>query len=120
MEPAHPPFPTASYFPFQLVWGIQISSLMSESGVGFKVAATRQNEGSFIRTPAAGLTPGAFNWSGRRSAGSVNSPAGTVCARVMDVSGKVSWERASHEEGAASTSRGSNSQKKSAAAVLVP
>jgi len=116
--PAQPPFPTASYLPFQLVWGIQISTLMSESDVGFRVAATRQNEGSFFRTPAAGVTPGARNWSGPRSSGSVNSPAGTDCATVIEVSGKTSLESASQEDGAAFTNRASNSRVESAAAVL--
>src|SRR5580658_3565370 len=120
MVPAHPPFPTASYFPFQFPWGIQISTLISESGVGLRVAATRQNDGSFFRAPAAGLTPGALNWSGRRSSGSVNSPAGTDCARVIEVSGNESFESPSQEDGAAFTIRGRNSTVQSATAILAP
>src|SRR5271154_3493250 len=91
---------------------------MSESELGFRVTATRQNAGSFFRTPAAGVTPGAFNWSGRRSPGSVNSPAGTDCAKVIEVSGKTSLASASQEDGAAFTNRGTKRTMKSAAAML--
>src|ERR1700685_2605240 len=116
MAPAHPPFPTASYFPFQFA-GIQISTLISESAVGMRVAATRQNEGSFFRTPAAGLTPGALNWSGRRLSGRVNSPADTDCARVIEVSGNESFESPSQEDGTALTILGRNSTVQNATAI---
>src|SRR6266849_1403255 len=46
--PAHPPLPTAWNLPFQPDAGIQTSILMSESPVGFSVAATRQNAGSVL------------------------------------------------------------------------
>jgi hypothetical protein len=93
---------------------------MSESGVGLRVAAIRQNEGTFFRTPAAGLTPGALNWSGRRSSGSVNSPAGTDCSRVIEVSGNESFESPSQEDGAPFTIRGRNSTVQSATAIRAP
>src|SRR5580700_7530786 len=41
-EPDHPPLPTARYFPFQWARGSQTSILISESGVGRRVAAIWQ------------------------------------------------------------------------------
>jgi len=46
MAPLNAPLPTASNFRFQLAAGIQTSILISESGTGERVAATRQNSGS--------------------------------------------------------------------------
>src|ERR1700722_3533128 len=105
MEPAHPPFPTASYFRFQLAVGIQISTLMSESAVGFRVAATRQNGGSTLAAAARALAGGSPA-PGRKPSGGVNSPAGTDCASVMTVSGNTNLARVSQGAGAARASSG--------------
>src|SRR5271163_4408001 len=110
MEPAHPPFPTASYFRFQFASGIQNSTLMSESGVGFRVAATRQNAGSSLRAPVRALAVGSPG-PGRNPSGSVNSPAGTDCASVMKVSGIANLASVPQGDGAASASSGRNSTK---------
>src|SRR5215510_1497246 len=67
IEPAHPPFPTASNLPFQPDAGSQTSILMSESLVGVSVAVTRQNAGKF----ANGFVP-------PRPAGCVKAPAATI------------------------------------------
>src|SRR6266705_3036012 len=93
MVPAHPPLPTAWNLPFQPDAGIQTSILMSESLVGFSVAATRQNAGS-----ALNAAPGP-----PRAAGGVNSPGPIGCANVMVVSGNVSDARLSQVAAAAGT-----------------
>src|SRR5215510_8219082 len=67
IEPAHPPFPTASNLPFQPAAGNQTSILMSESLVGVSVAVTRQNAGSF-----------AYVFVAPRAPGGVNDPACTI------------------------------------------
>src|SRR5271166_2115083 len=54
ISPAKPPFPTPSNFPFQPEAGIQISILMSESLVGFNLAATRQNAGMLVKVSPFG------------------------------------------------------------------
>jgi len=54
MAPDQPPFPTARYLPFQPETGSHTSILISESGVGWSVAATRHYAG----VPAAALTCG--------------------------------------------------------------
>jgi hypothetical protein len=46
MDPAHTPLPPPTNLPFQPASGIHTSKRMSESGVGFELAATRQNAGS--------------------------------------------------------------------------
>ena len=78
MLPAHPPLPTPWNFPFQPCSGIQTSILMSESRVGVRVAATRQNAGSFA---AAGGTappgPCGENWP---------APTTMACVTVTFVS----------------------------------
>ena len=89
IEPAHPPFPTAWYFPFHPDAGSHTSTLMSESDVGVIVAATRQNAGS-VRNPCPPLP------SPPPAAGGENPPAATDCAIVMDVSGSVSADKLSH------------------------
>src|ERR1700722_5167806 len=45
MVPASPPFPTAWIFRFQPWVSIHTSILMSETGLGFSVAVTRQKDG---------------------------------------------------------------------------
>ena len=57
-RPAHPPLPTAWNLPFHPPVGSHTSILISESLVGFNVAATRQNDGSFANRFAACLTSG--------------------------------------------------------------
>src|ERR1017187_10326829 len=87
MEPAQPPLPTAWNFPFQPEAGSQTSIWMSESLVGFSVAATRQNVGSswYWRAAAAGAP------------GKLSSPAGMDRASVIVASGSASADRLSHD-----------------------
>src|ERR1017187_2932979 len=87
MVPAQPPLPTAWNFPFQPDSGSQTSIWMSESLVGFSVAATRQKAGSSLYwRAAAAVTPG-----------KLNSPAWTDRASVIVESGSASADRLSHE-----------------------
>src|ERR1700674_949419 len=72
MVPAQPPLPTASNLPSQPWVGNQTSILISESDVGFNVAATRQRAGK-LENPAVDPEPG----------GNVRPPAGIVSARVI-------------------------------------
>src|ERR1700761_1425893 len=109
MCPAHPPPPTPSRFPFHIN-GSQTSILMSESLVGFNVAAIRQKAGRDLRSGGApkklppppappgrppGPPPPGGAWRG--VAGIWNAPAGTVCAMVIILSGRVSFARLSQE-----------------------
>ena len=95
--PDHAPLPTAWNLPFHPVSGIQTSNLMSESGVGLIVAATRQKAGS--RSYAAGGGPGSVNgFSG------MNAPAATDAASVMVVFGSLSDARLSHDWAAVAVS----------------
>src|SRR5262252_6608983 len=87
MAPANPPFPWPRYLPFQLLSGNQISTLMSESREGVRVAATRQKGGRPLML--AGLPLG------------VNSPVVTACAAVTLASGSVSCASSSQVFGAA-------------------
>src|SRR5580704_15017727 len=88
---------------------------MSESGVGWRVAAMRQNEGSSLRVPVRAEAVGSPG-PGRKPSGSLNSPAGTDCASVMEVSGNANFASVSQDEGAAFASSGKNSTAPSAAA----
>jgi hypothetical protein len=92
IDPAHPPLPTAWYLPFQFATGSHTSTLMSESLDGFNVAATRQNDGRFVR---AGLGGAAV------APGGVNVPAETVSVRVIVASGKESVAKLSQEAASA-------------------
>src|SRR6202167_4136421 len=87
MLPAQAPFPTDSSLPFQLEAGIQTSTLMSESLVGLRVAATRQIAGKF---PKFG------------PAGKVSCPAPTACASVTVACGRDRLARFSQEVAASS------------------
>src|SRR5579863_9078628 len=118
MEPAHPPLPTASYLRFQFVSGIQISTLMSESGVGFSVAAIRQNEGSSLSAAVSALAEGSPG-PGRKPSGGANSPAGTDCASVTAASGSANLASASQEDGAAFATSGRSNTTESDVAVIV-
>src|SRR5271166_4248131 len=90
MTPAHPPLPTAWNFPFHPEAGNQTSILISESSVGFRVAAMRQNAGRSLNlTAGAGLPPKALS-------GGMNSPAATGCARVIVVFDIASDAKLSH------------------------
>src|ERR1051326_980290 len=89
MFPVHPPFPLASNLLFQPAAGIHTSILMSESGVGLSVAATRQNAGR-SENLAAACMPCAL-------AGATNAPACTACATVTVPSGTVMEARLSHD-----------------------
>src|SRR5580692_8198032 len=91
MTPAHPPLPTAWNFPFHPAAGSQTSTLMSESSLGFKVAAMRQKAGRSLKSTAgAGVPPNVLP-------GGVNSPAATDWASVMVVFGRASEARLSQE-----------------------
>src|SRR6185295_17949147 len=74
---------TIRNFPFQLAAGSHTSILMSESAVGFNVAATRQNAGRSTN----GLPP--------RPPGCVKAPAATVSAAVIVADGRASDARLS-------------------------
>jgi hypothetical protein len=63
--------------------GSQTSILMSESLVGFNVAATRQNAGRSLKATTGGGPPVV-------SPGGVNLPAATGCASVIVVFGNAS------------------------------
>src|ERR1035438_4608863 len=76
MVPAQAPLPTDSSAPVQFEAGIHTSILMSESGEGFSVAAMRQNAGRFLYAFPPPLPP---------PCGGMNSPAATVCAKVIVV-----------------------------------
>src|SRR4051794_29736860 len=85
--PAHPPLPTAWNLPFQPDAGSHTSILISESGDGVSVAATRQNPGSaFI---ASLCVP-------RPAPGVVNAPAATVCASVTLPASSDNVDSSSH------------------------
>src|SRR4051794_20187914 len=86
MDPAHPPFPTASNLPFHPVCGNQTSTLMSESSDGVRVAATRQNAGS--------EEYGEFELE---PTGSVSAPAVTLWASVSLACGSATAPSASHD-----------------------
>src|SRR5580704_4715391 len=95
MLPAHAPLPTDSSFPFQPA-GIQTSILISESAVGFSVAATRHRAGRFPKFGAG--KPGNV---GTAPLGSVSWPAGTASARVTVACGKAILARLSQVPAAA-------------------
>ena len=80
MLPAKPPLPVPLKRSFQPDWGIQISIRMSESGLGFNVAVTRQKAGrSGNGLPVVGT----------------NLPAATDSALVMVVWGNCRFARPS-------------------------
>src|SRR3954471_21711291 len=89
MVPAQPPFPTAWNLRFQAEAGSQISTLISESGVGVRVAATRQNSGSDSYGFAAPAP--------RRAPGGAKEPAATSCASVIFAAGRERDARLSQE-----------------------
>src|SRR6516162_306024 len=90
MLPFQPPLPVASNLPFQLGAGIQTSILMSESGVGFSVAAIRQN---------AGRSPNGFSppRPARPPPAGLSAPAATASAVVILAFGRFSEVRLSHD-----------------------
>src|SRR5688500_885255 len=70
---------------------------MSESDVGVRVAATRQNAGRFLNGCAeGGASPGSAS-----PAVGVNAPAATVWASVIVASGSFTDDRLSHDAAAA-------------------
>jgi hypothetical protein len=91
MLPLNAPLPTAWNLPFQFAAGIQTSTLMSESGDGVSVIATRQNDGS---------DRNAFSWSG-----GLNAPASTVSATVIFAFGNASFARSAQPASASAVSR---------------
>src|SRR5215472_17535946 len=104
MLPFQPPLPVASNLPFQLDAGIQTSILMSESAVGFSVAAIRQN---------AGRSPNGFSppRPARPPPAGLYAPAATASAVVIVAFGSFSDARLSHvaaEAGSATKIRDSN------------
>src|ERR1051326_5076966 len=92
MLPLHPPFPTASNFPFQFAAGTQTSTLISESLVGFKVAATRQNAGRSLNCAPPPRPP---------PPAGAKAPAATVWAMVTVAFGSFRAARLSHGDAAA-------------------
>src|SRR5262249_50561675 len=91
MFPFQPPLPTASNLPFQLDAGNHTSILISESLVGFMVAATWQNAGKSVNCAPPPRPPPA-----RPPPPGENAPAATDCAIVMVVSGSFRLARLSH------------------------
>jgi hypothetical protein len=89
MDPSNPPLPTAWNLPFQFASGIHTSTLISESGDGLNVAATRQNAGSCLKMAFGCADP-------RPVAGGENAPAATDCANVIVVFGHDKASRLSH------------------------
>src|SRR5688572_18025619 len=89
IAPLNPPLPTAWNLPFQPEAGNQTSILMSESLVGFSVAATRQNAGSAVKSLES---PGASG---------LNAPACTGAATVIVARGSAIFARSLHEPAAA-------------------
>src|SRR5215470_10422713 len=73
MVPAHPPFPSCSYLPFQPLAGSHTADLISESLLGRIVNFTSQCAGTVIAAAFAG-PPG--------PAGPANGPAAIVAADV--------------------------------------
>src|SRR5688572_7736701 len=71
---------------------------MSESDVGIRVAAIRQNAGRFLRF--WGLVPGRFT-------SKLKSPAGTLWARSIFAFGSASADSLSHDIAAAFADAGS-------------
>src|ERR1700728_2612529 len=98
MYPANPPLPMPRNFPFQPLAGIQTSTLMSESGVGFSVTATRQKAGADVKTG------GTFS-SGLRPGGT-NAAAAMGAAEVIVALGRFSCIRLAHERTGASAAVG--------------
>src|SRR5712691_9385043 len=97
MLPAQPPLPTAWSLPFHPEVGSQTSILMSESLVGFSVAATRQNGGRLAYGDAcAPPRPGVI-----KPPAAAAVPAATVCAVVIVAFGSASFASDSHEAGPA-------------------
>src|SRR5262245_11779690 len=90
MFPAQPPLPTAWNFPFHPTAGSQTSILMSESDDGASVAATRQNAGRRLNCCAAAAP----------IPGRVKPPAGTIWAKVIEVSGGAREDKPSHDAAA--------------------
>src|SRR6185503_2652867 len=97
IEPLKAPLPTAWNLPFHPDAGSQTSILMSESLVGFNVAATRQNAGSAEKSPPSLWSPG------------VNAPACTGAAAVMVARGSAIFARLLHEPAWATTAAGAAS-----------
>src|SRR5256885_5800637 len=94
IAPLNAPLPTAWNLPFQPEAGNQTSILMSESLVGFSVAATRQNAGSAVKSPASPCASG------------VNAPAGTDADIVTVAWGRAMFARSLHESAAATAGAG--------------
>src|SRR5882724_10785251 len=94
MAPLNAPLPTAWNLPFQPDAGNQTSILMSESLVGFSVAATRQNAGSAEKSPASPCASG------------VNAPACTDAAIVTVPWGSAIFARSLHVPAAAAAGAG--------------
>src|ERR1044071_5882131 len=92
MFPFQPPLPTASNFPFQLEAGNHTSILMSESGVGFTVAAIRQKAGRSLNCAPPPRPP---------PPAGAKAPAATVWAMVTVASGSFRAARLSHGDAAA-------------------
>jgi hypothetical protein len=87
-----PALPAPWNLPLQPVAGIQISILISESLVGFKVAFTRQKAGRSLNAAPCRPAP---------PAGGVNAPAATDSADVMIAFGPESEVKLSQDAAAA-------------------
>src|SRR6266545_4911598 len=93
MTPPAPPLPVPRNLPFHAsVGGSQTSILMCDSGVGVRVAATRQKDGTVIVGPFA-------------LAFGLNGPAVTSAAVVIVASCTFRPPSASHEAGGTCAAR---------------
>src|SRR5271157_6191065 len=96
MLPAQTPLPMPTSLPFQFSAGIQTSILISESGVGARVAVTRQKAGAALKTASPPGPP----IRGPPPIGGVNAPAATRVADVIFPSGSASEATLSQEAAA--------------------
>src|SRR6185503_7248226 len=99
MLPFHPPLPVDWNLPFHPAAGSHTSILMSESGEGVSVAATRQKAGRSLNCAPPPRPP---------ACGGVNAPAATDCAVVTVAFSSLSEESISHD--CAATGRALNTR----------
>src|SRR5215471_4283868 len=109
MTPAQPPPPTNSNLPFQFS-GSQTSILISESELGFNVAATRQRFGTRISV-VGGVRRRPLGGGGGGAGGGVKTPAGTDSAIVTVVLGSEMDFRFAQGVGAASAAPNNRTAK---------
>src|SRR5271166_2730459 len=95
---------------FQPEPGSQSSILISESLDGVRVAMTRQNSGSPLKS--AGLS-----WNGPGAAGGIKAPAATLWAELMVTFGKFNLERLSQVDPPVGAATSAPAEIRSSAAI---